>query len=135
MNDSMTSSRPYLLRALNTWIQDNDMTPHIVVDASQDDVIVPNEFISSGKIVLNISASAVHALSLENDYMCFSARFSGRAMDVIVPISAIMAIYAKENGQGMVFSADGSSEVSEKTLSVPKPVKKQPSRTPLRLVQ
>lgn len=131
----MTSSRPYLLRALNEWIQDNDMTPHIVVDASQNDVIVPNEFISSGKIVLNISASAVHALSLENDYMCFSARFSGRAMDVIVPISAIMAIYAKENGQGMVFSADGSSEVKGDALTPVEPIKKSVTRTPLRLVQ
>ena len=89
MIKEMTSSRPYLLRSLNEWILENNMTPHIVVDALKNDVIVPTEFISSGKIVLNVSPGAVHGLAIDNDFMSFSARFSGKAMDVIVPISAI----------------------------------------------
>lgn len=115
MFKEMTSSRPYLLRSLNEWILENNMTPHIVVDAAKKDVIVPMEFVSSGKIVLNLSPGAVHGLTIDNDFICFSARFSGKAMDVIVPINAIMAIYAKENGQGMVFTDEVSSasQVSE----------------------
>lgn len=109
----MTSSRSYLLRALNEWIHDNGMTPHIVVDALQKDVIVPTEFVSSGKIVLNMSATAIHGLIIDSDFMSFSARFSGKAMDVIVPISAIMAIYAKENGQGMVFTDEGGHAATD----------------------
>jgi len=138
MNNVMTSSRPYVLRALNLWIHDNHMTPHIVVDVSHEDVIVPMEFVSSGKIVLNVSPNAVHGLTIENDFMCFSARFSGRAMDVIVPIQAVMAIYAKENGQGMVFSAEGVSVIKDEpvAVTVPTPSKqKLPSRPTLWLVQ
>ncbi|HFE37358.1 MAG TPA: ClpXP protease specificity-enhancing factor [Gammaproteobacteria bacterium] len=129
----MTSSRPYLLKALNLWIHDNGMTPHIVVDVTQKDVIVPQEFVSSGKIVLNLSPSAVHGLTIDNDFMCFSARFSGRAMDVIVPVPAVMAIYAKENGQGMVFSTDGAAVVEKPPIS--KPDEKLREKPSLRLVQ
>lgn len=133
MNKEMTSSRPYLLKALNLWIHDNGMTPHIVVDVTQKDVIVPQEFVSSGKIVLNLSPSAVHGLTIDNDFMCFSARFSGRAMDVIVPVPAVMAIYAKENGQGMVFSTDGAAVVEKPPIS--KPDEKLREKPSLRLVQ
>ena len=105
----MSSSRPYLLRALNDWINDNGMTTHVVVDANARDVQVPREFVESGKIVLNISPVAVQGLILENEFLSFSARFSGKAMDIYVPISAVMAIYAKENGQGMVFTEEPSS--------------------------
>ena len=88
---------------------------------------------SSGKIVLNLSPSAVHGLTIDNDFMCFSARFSGRAMDVIVPVPAVMAIYAKENGQGMVFSADGAAVVEKPPIS--KPDEKLREKPSLRLVQ
>jgi len=132
MIKTMTSSRPYLLRALNEWIQDNDMTPHIVVDASQKDVIVPTEFVTSGKIVLNVSPSAVHGLAIDNDFICFSARFSGKAMDVIVPINAIMAIYAKENGQGMVFTDEVTKADQQPNISQKQKINERPS---LKLVQ
>ena len=102
----MTSSRPYLLRALNEWIMDNTMTPHIVVDASGDGVIVPLQFVENGKIVLNISPFAVRDLLLNDESILFSARFAGKSMNVVVPVANVLAIYAKENGQGMVFSDD-----------------------------
>ena len=106
----MNSSRPYLVRALNEWICDNDMTTHIVVNADSSDVVVPREFVEAGKIVLNISPVAVQQLSIKNDYISFSARFSGKAMDVFIPVGAVLAIYAKENGQGMVFSDEPDND-------------------------
>ncbi len=102
----MAPSRPYLLRALNQWICDNSLTPYVVVDAGVSGVEVPSDYVSNGQIVLNISASAVKALSISNDAVEFSARFGGVPMQVYVPIRAVMAIYAKENGQGMVFGAE-----------------------------
>lgn len=102
----MRSSRPYLIRALSEWILDNHATPYVVVDASLPGVHVPGDFIANGQIVLNISPSAVRGLSIQNDALQFSARFGGVPMQVYVPISAVMAIYAKENGQGMVFGQE-----------------------------
>lgn len=102
----MTPSRCYLIRALNEWILDNELTPYIVVDASLPDVEVPRDFVSNGQIVLNISPSAVKALLVGNDYLEFNARFGGVPQQVVVPILAILAIYAKENGQGMVFGSE-----------------------------
>ncbi|MDC9719670.1 MAG: ClpXP protease specificity-enhancing factor [Gammaproteobacteria bacterium] len=99
----MTPSRSYLLRALHEWILDNDSTPHIVVDATINDVMVPERFISDGQIVLNISPSAVEGLSLSNEAIEFNARFGGVRMHVYVPILAVMAVYAKESGEGMGF--------------------------------
>lgn len=106
---AMTSSRPYLIRALNEWILDNGGTPHIVVDAGVQGVEVPQDYVSNGQIVLNISASAVQGLSVDNKALSFSARFGGVPMQVWVPIRAVMAIYAKENGQGMVFGREPGS--------------------------
>lgn len=102
----MRSSRPYLIRALSEWILDNHTTPYVVVDASMPGVHVPGDFIANGQIVLNISPSAVRGLSIQNDALQFSARFGGVPMQVYVPISAVLAIYAKENGQGMVFGQE-----------------------------
>ncbi len=113
MSDTMTSSRPYLIRALNEWICDNNMTTHIVVDAGVADVVVPREFVEAGKIVLNISPVAVQGLAINNQFIRFSARFSGKAMDVFIPVNAVMAIYAKENGQGMVFTDEPSAPPPE----------------------
>ncbi|MCW9025233.1 MAG: ClpXP protease specificity-enhancing factor [Gammaproteobacteria bacterium] len=100
----MTSSQPYLLRAIYDWIVDNNMTPYVLVDAETRQVEVPRQYIENGKIVLNLSPVAVTALDMTNDYVMFNARFSGSAMDVSFPISSVLAIYAKENGQGMVFN-------------------------------
>ena len=102
--NSMLPSQPYLLRAIYEWIVDNDMTPYVLVNARNDDVHVPVQYIDNGKIVLNIAPRAVSSLELGNDAIIFSARFSGNPTDVRFPVSAVMAIYAKENGQGMVFN-------------------------------
>ena len=108
----MTSSRPYMVRALYEWIVDNDMTPYILVDATLEFVQVPQQFIEDGKIVLNISPSATDALILGNQLIEFSARFSGVEQTISVPLNAVLAIYARENGQGMMFSdEDTDSEL------------------------
>ena len=104
MNDSKRSKRPYLIRAMHEWMVDNARTPHIVVDTSIDGVSVPVEHIKDGKIILNISDSAAHNLKLTNSSISFSARFSGVPFDVWAPIASVLGIYAKETGQGMIFS-------------------------------
>lgn len=104
--NEMTSSRPYLLKALTEWILDNNLTPHVVVDATQENVVVPQEFVESGRIVLNLSPSAVNLFEINNEFITFSARFSGKSMDIFVPVSSVLALYAKENGQGMVFNEE-----------------------------
>jgi stringent starvation protein B len=102
----MNSTRPYLIRAFYEWIVDSDCTPHIVVNAEAKDVMVPREFVEGGQIVLNISMPAVQNLALNNEAVSFQARFGGVAHDVYVPVTAVMAIYARENGRGMVFSEE-----------------------------
>jgi stringent starvation protein B len=105
----MTSNRPYLLRALYEWINDNSMTPHILVDAGFDGVDVPEHAIQKGKVILNIDQAAVRELDMGNDWLTFNARFSGRQHTVSVPVEAVLAIYSKENGQGMMFAQDDES--------------------------
>ena len=108
---TMTSSRPYLVRALYEWLVDNELTPFLLVNALKEGVQVPSAFIEDDKIILNISPSAVTGLMLGNDEVLFSARFSGQAMDLSVPIDAILAIYAKENSQGMIFNEEGPTDM------------------------
>jgi stringent starvation protein B len=110
MDLKMTSSRPYLIRALHEWVLDNGMTPHILVDADFEGVQVPRQFVENGKIVLNISPESVVQLELGNELISFNARFSGQPMDVFIPVAAVIALYARENGQGMVFADDGGDE-------------------------
>ena len=102
----MTSHRPYLLRALSEWIADNDMTPHLLVDATQPGVQVPPSTVKEGKVVLNIAERAVVRLQIDNASVSFSARFGGVSYPVMVPISAVLAIYARETGQGMALPDD-----------------------------
>lgn len=99
----MISNRPYLIRALYEWIVDNNLTPHMLVDTAHESVEVPRAFVENGRIILNVSPEATHSLVLGNDAITFNARFSGSAMDVHVPVSSVLAIYARENGQGMMF--------------------------------
>lgn len=108
----MTSNRPYLLRALYDWICDNHLTPYVLVDATGDDLNIPHEFVEDGRIILNVSPSAVRDLDLSNDYINFKARFSGQSMNVYFPNDAVLAIYAKENGRGMIFPEE-EQEVAE----------------------
>lgn len=105
-----SSSRPYLLRAFFEWIVDNDATPYIVVNAELPGVDVPRDYVENGRIVLNISPSAVRTLSLGNDHVAFNAKFSGLPVDIYIPMRAVTAIYAKENGRGMVFKDDEEEE-------------------------
>jgi stringent starvation protein B len=109
MTDSppgMTSNRPYLLRALYQWIMDNSMTPHVLVDAQVDGVDVPENTIQKGKVVLNIASSATEHMKMDNDAIQFKARFSGKPYPIYIPMEAVVAIYARENGQGMMFAQD-----------------------------
>lgn len=108
----MTSHRPYLLRALYEWIADNGMTPHILVDARQPGVRVPAHAVKDGRIVLNIADRAVGRLEMDNDSVRFSARFGGVSQSVLVPVGAVLAIYARETGQGMALPEEigGSGE-------------------------
>jgi len=102
----MTPSRPYLIRALHEWIIDNGLTPYLLVDAERPDLDAPVEYADNGKLVLNVAPRAVRGLALGNSLIAFNARFGGVARDVSVPVSAVLAIYARENGQGMLFSED-----------------------------
>ena len=106
MSHPSLSKRPYLIRAMHEWMCDNGHTPDIVADTSFDGVAVPQEHIKDGKIILNISETAAHNLKLTNDAVSFRARFGGVPFDVWAPIRAVLGIYARETGQGMIFSHD-----------------------------
>lgn len=121
----MSSLRPYLIRAIYEWIVDNGNTPYILVDASHELVIVPRQHVQEGRIILNLSPDAVINLLLGNEEITFQARFGGTPMQVQVPIAAVLAIYAKETGKGMIFDDDSDDhppppEPSKKTESKPK---------------
>jgi stringent starvation protein B len=103
-NASVTSRRPYLLRAMHEWISDNAQTPHVVVDADFAGADVPRQYVKDGKIILNVSHAATSALSLGNEWLEFNARFGGVTRHVKVPIKAVLGIYARETGHGMIFS-------------------------------
>ncbi|MFT3898189.1 MAG: ClpXP protease specificity-enhancing factor [Thermomonas sp.] len=109
---AMTSHRPYLLRALYEWIADNGLTPHLLVDATRPGVRVPTHAVKEGRIVLNIAERAVAHLQMDNDDVRFSARFGGVSHAVIVPIEAVLAVYARENGQGMELPPDNAAQAS-----------------------
>jgi stringent starvation protein B len=120
----MNSSRPYIMRALYEWIVDNDFTPYVLVDASIEDDAVPQQFVKDNQIVLNISPDAVVDLSISNQAVAFNGRFGGVATDVFVPISAVVGIYARENGQGMVFDPEEVSSPPDDTPPDPEPEKR-----------
>lgn len=134
---AMSSSRPYLLRALHEWIVENDCTPHVVVNAWHEGVMVPQEYVKDGQIVLNIAPAAVHNLHISNHELSFNGRFGGVPTPVHVPIGAIMGIYARENGQGMVFEAEKPSPPEDDGQSpVPSERKRsKPNRPSLRVVK
>lgn len=124
----MTSNRPYLIRALYEWLLDNELTPHLLVDAEQENVLVPVQFVEDGRIVLNINPSAVLNLELGNDFISFNARFGGKETEVIIPPEAVLGIYARENGRGMLFPDEvGESDDNPDDTDPPKPPKGKPS--------
>ena len=106
----MTPRRPYLLRAHDEWLLDNDMTPHLVVDVSVPNTNVPMEFVRDGQIVLNVAPRAVGNFEITNDEVRFNARFGGVPRQVYVPMAAIIAIYSRENGAGMMFEPETAYE-------------------------
>ncbi len=123
---SMSSSVPYLIRAINEWILDNGYTPYLVVDANVESTSVPLEFVKDGQIVLNISPSAIRDLVLSNEFVMFNGRFGGVAHEIYAPIDAVLGLIAKENGEGMWFPReDESSPPPDKTLAKPEAVPKK----------
>ncbi|WP_150046193.1 MULTISPECIES: ClpXP protease specificity-enhancing factor [Methylomonas] len=126
----MTPLKPYLIRSIYEWINDNQLTPYLLVNAEFPGVNVPNEFVENGRIVLNIRPQAIQGLALGNDEIEFNARFSGKAMRINAPIQAVLAIYAKENGRGMVFDPD-----DHESDPPPEPENEPPKKPQLRIVK
>jgi stringent starvation protein B len=131
----MTPNQPYLLRAFYEWIVDNNLTPYIVVDAHYAGTQVPQEFVQEGQIVLNVSPSSTGNFQLGMTDIMFDARFGGVPRNIVVPCPAVLAIYAKENGAGTVFTVEeniGSGEVEEQPVAheaEQKPKKGKPTLT------
>lgn len=126
-----TSTRPYLIRALYEWCTDNGLTPYVAVRVD-DSVRVPREYVKDGEIVLNISMDATSALKLGNDCIEFKARFAGVARDIMIPMGRVMAIYARENGQGMAFPLEDEAleppqDEAAATGDVPAPIAIRPA--------
>lgn len=114
---TLSPTRPYLARGIYEWICDNNLTPYLLVDATKPYTDVPTQFIQDGQIVLNIVPHAVHKLNMSNDAITFSARFGGVSRDIYVPISAVLGLYAKENGQGLFFDPEEyAAQTEENTL-------------------
>ena len=116
-----TSTRPYLIRALYEWCTDNGFTPYVAVRVDEA-VQVPREYVKNGEIVLNISYDATSSLQLGNDFIEFKARFAGTSRDIMVPISRVIAIYARENGQGMAFPMGSTPQPEGAIVSTPAPL-------------
>lgn len=127
----MTPLKPYLIRSIYEWITDNSLTPHLLVNAEHPNVILPTDFVEDGRIVLNIRPEAIQGLALGNDEIEFNARFSGKPMHIVVPVTAILAIYAKENGRGMIFDPDENDDETPP----PEPEVKAPKRPQLKVVK
>ena len=108
----MTSSRPYLIRALLEWIGDNDGTPYLLVAADVDGVAVPPEHVKDGRIVLNVSATATRNFRLGDDAVEFDSRFNGKPFHVVAPLGAVAAVYAKESGEGMAFEVESARQAA-----------------------
>ena len=106
----MLSSRPYLLRAVHEWIVDSGLTPHLLIDADNPELVVPDSARQDDRVVLNVSPSAVRDLLMDDELVTFVARFGGVSQAVTVPIPAVQAIYARENGRGMMFSDEDEGD-------------------------
>ncbi len=117
----MTSSKPYLVRALYEWILDNDNTPYILVDSTGEQVSIPNGIDSDGKVVLNLAPTAIQNLEMTNEMVSFSARFNGVSEQIFVPVAALLAIYARENGEGMMFPVEEDDATSDSAATPAKP--------------
>jgi stringent starvation protein B len=124
----MKSNRPYLIRALYEWIAENDCTPHLLVNAEYPGIQVPPGYANDGQLVLNVSSSAVRHLQLGNDAVSFEGRFGGVPQSLYIPAAAVLAIYARENGQGMVFDLDAPSAADDRGPHDGGPASTEPPR-------
>lgn len=131
---AMTSNRPYLLRAIHEWINDNGLTPYLLVEAGAPGLRVPASAIKDGKVVLSVAGRAVARLEFGMDMVRFMARFSGVSHAIEVPMAAVLAIYAQENGQGMMFPAEETSSIRPSTTEPTEPAPK-PGRPKLHVVK
>ena len=120
----MSPLKPHLLRALHEWILENGLTPYILVNTELDQVSVPEQFITDGKIILNVHPDAIQDWLMDQECLSFSARFSGQKMSIFIPIAAVLAVYAKENGKGMMFDDDLDSDLN------PDPIDPEPPLPP-----
>ena len=117
----MTSNRPYLIRALYQWLVDNELTPYLLVDANRESVHVPSRYVEEGRIVLNVSPTAVRDLQMGNDLIAFEARFGGNAFAISLPPDAVLGVYARENGKGMLFPEEEAGEPQPPKPTAPRP--------------
>jgi len=125
----MNSLKPYLLRAVYDWCVDNDLTPYLLANANADDVVVPRQSVQEGRIILNLKPQAVHNLALGDNKVEFNARFGGKPMLVRIPIKAVLAIYARENGQGMVFDENEEGDPLPPQPTSTEPTESKPARS------
>jgi stringent starvation protein B len=129
----MTSNKPYLIRALYEWLADNDATPYLLVDTTHQGVEIPPGIDKDGQVVLNIAMSAVKDLEMTNSHVSFSARFGGVSRELFIPVEAVMAIYSREDGAGMMFAEASQDDAAQAESAVddpadqPKPAAGRPS--------
>ncbi len=131
----MTSLRPYLIRSLYEWILENGLTPYLLVDAGYRNTVIPKQFVQDGRIVLNVRPEAVQNLILGNSEIAFNARFGGVSMQVEIPVAAVLAIYAQENGKGMIFEDEDGQAPPPNPSSGSAPDKAPPARPRLKVVK
>jgi stringent starvation protein B len=139
-DDQLIPTRPYLIRAIREWAMDNGLTPQLLVDAGVDGIVIPEGHVRDGKIVLNVHSQAVKALELGNEFITFSARFGGTSHAIKLPIQSVLAVFARENGQGMFFQEEETQHQIEQSAgdseeSPPNGQSSGPHRPYLRLVE
>ena len=114
-DDQLIPTRPYLIRAIREWAMDNGLTPQLLVDAGVDGIVIPESHVRDGKIVLNVHSQAVKALELGNEFITFSARFCGTSHVINLPIQSVLAVFARENGQGIFFQEEETQHQMEQS--------------------
>ena len=139
-DDQLIPTRPYLIRAIRDWAMDNGLTPQLLVDAGVDGIVIPGSHVQDGKIVLNVHTQAVKALELGNEFITFSARFGGNSHAINLPIQSILAVFARENGQGFFFQEEETQHQMEQSADdskehLPNGQSSGPRRPYLRLVE
>ena len=138
--DQLIPTRPYLIRAIREWAMDNGLTPQLLVDAGVDGIVIPEGYVQNGKIVLNVHSQAVNDLQLENEFITFSARFGGVSHVINLPIQSVLAVFARENGQGLFFQEEETQHQMEQSADdskehLPNGQSSGPRRPYLRLVE